>query len=110
MSIKLGLHFICKDEAHCITKMLESCVNVADVIVANDTGSTDGTQDIIRDFGKKHNIPTFVVERPFDTFEKSRNYAMDTFTSPNQPSGRDRRAKLPHPRQGAAWEFGPKQL
>lgn len=78
MSIKLGLHFICKDEAHCITKMLESCVNVADVIVANDTGSTDGTQDIIRDFGKKHNIPTFVVERPFDTFEKSRNYAMDT--------------------------------
>lgn len=74
---KLALHFICKDESHVISKMLNSCKNITDLIVVNDTGSTDGTQDIIRKFGEDNNIPTYVFERPFDNFEKSRNYAMD---------------------------------
>jgi glycosyltransferase involved in cell wall biosynthesis len=46
------------------------------LIVVNDTGSTDGTQDIIRKFGEENNIPTYVFERPFDDFEKSRTWAM----------------------------------
>lgn len=78
MDIKLALHFICKNESHCILDMLNSCKSIVDLIIANDTGSTDGTQDIIRKFGEDNNIPTYVVERPFDTYEKSRNYAMDT--------------------------------
>lgn len=73
---KLALNFICKDESHVIGKMLESAKNVADLIVVNDTGSTDGTQDIIKKFGADNNIPTYVFERPFDDFEKSRNHAM----------------------------------
>lgn len=73
---KLALNFICKDEAHVIGKMLESCKTITDLIVVNDTGSTDGTQDIIRKFGEDNNIPTYVFERPFDDFEKSRNHAM----------------------------------
>jgi glycosyltransferase involved in cell wall biosynthesis len=73
---KLALNFICKDEAHVIGKMLESCKTITDLIVVNDTGSTDGTQDIIRKFGEDNNIPTYVFERPFDDFEKSRNHAI----------------------------------
>jgi len=74
---KLALNFICKDESHVIGKMLESCKTITDLIVVNDTGSTDGTQDIIRKFGEDNNIPTYVFERPFDDFEKSRTHAME---------------------------------
>lgn len=74
---KLALNFICKDEAHVISNMLESCKNITDLIVVNDTGSTDGTQELIKKFGEENNIPTYVFERVFDNFENSRNYAMD---------------------------------
>lgn len=74
---KLALNFICKNESHVIQTMLNSCKTITDLIVATDTGSTDGTQDIIRNFGKENNIPTFVFDRPFDNFENSRNYSME---------------------------------
>lgn len=73
---KLALNFICKNEAHIINTMLESAKSITDLIVVNDTGSTDGTQDLIKKFGEENNIPTYVFERPFDDFEKSRNHAM----------------------------------
>jgi glycosyltransferase involved in cell wall biosynthesis len=74
---KLILNTIVKDEAHCILIMLESAAKISDAIVIADTGSTDGTQDIIRKFGEDNNIPTYVFERPFDDFEKSRNFGME---------------------------------
>jgi glycosyltransferase involved in cell wall biosynthesis len=77
---KLALNFICKDESHVIKTMLETAKDIVDLIVVNDTGSTDGTQQIIKDFGEKNNIPTYVFERPFDDFEKSRTYAMNKLT------------------------------
>lgn len=73
---KLALNFICKDESPVIEKMLDSAKGILDLIVVNDTGSTDGTQQIIKNFGEKHGIPTYVFERPFDDFENSRNHAM----------------------------------
>lgn len=74
---KLILNTIVKDEAHCILIMLESAAKISDAIVIADTGSTDGTQDLIRKFGEDNNIPTYVFERPFDDFEKSRNFGME---------------------------------
>jgi glycosyltransferase involved in cell wall biosynthesis len=74
---KLILNTIVKDESHCILTMLESAAKISDAIVIADTGSTDGTQDIIRKFGEDNNIPTYVFERPFDDFEKSRNFGME---------------------------------
>jgi glycosyltransferase involved in cell wall biosynthesis len=73
---KLALNFICKDESPVIQNMLESAKGIVDLIVVNDTGSTDGTQQMIKDFGEKYGIPTYVFERPFDDFENSRNHAM----------------------------------
>lgn len=74
---KLALNFICKNESHVIERMLNSAKSITDLIVVNDTGSTDGTQDIIKKFGKENNIPTYVFERSFDNFENSRNHAME---------------------------------
>lgn len=75
---RLVLAIIVKDEAHCVINMLNSNVkDVYDMIVINDTGSTDGTQDLIRKWGEETGIPTYVFERPFDNFCNSRNYAME---------------------------------
>jgi hypothetical protein len=74
--VKLALNFICKNESHIIEKMLYSTKPIVDLIVATDTGSSDGTQDIIKKFGKDNNIPTYVFDRPFDNFENSRNHSM----------------------------------
>ena len=73
---KLILNTIVKNESHCILTMLESAIKISDAIVIADTGSTDGTQDIIRKFGEENNIPTYVFERPFDDFENSRNFGI----------------------------------
>jgi glycosyltransferase involved in cell wall biosynthesis len=74
---KLILNTIVKNESHCILRMLESAAKISDAIVIADTGSTDGTQDLIRKFGQDNNIPTWVFERPFDNFENSRNFGME---------------------------------
>jgi glycosyltransferase involved in cell wall biosynthesis len=73
---KLVLNFICKDESHVIERMLNSSKSITDLIVAVDTGSTDNTIELIKRFGENNNIPTYVFQRPFDTFNNSRNYAM----------------------------------
>ena len=75
---RLVLSIIVKNESHCILNMLNSDVkNVYDMVVIADTGSTDGTQDLIRKWGEENNIPTYVYDRPFDNFCNSRNFAME---------------------------------
>jgi glycosyltransferase involved in cell wall biosynthesis len=57
--------------------MLNSIKDVSDMVVFTDTGSTDGTQDLIRKWGEDNNIPAYVFDRPFDNFENSRNHALE---------------------------------
>jgi glycosyltransferase involved in cell wall biosynthesis len=64
--------------------MLNSIKSVIDCAVFVYTGSTDGTQDIIKKWGEANNIPCFVYERPFDNFENSRNYAMQMVKDKSQ--------------------------
>src|SRR5437899_13080102 len=48
---------MCKNEEHCIRHTLESVYRYIDAWVVCDTGSTDSTCDIVRDFFNEKNIP-----------------------------------------------------
>ena len=72
----LGISQIVKDEAHVITRSLDSIKDIVDHLTFVDTGSTDGTQDVIKKWAEEHNIPCDIYEKEFDNFESCRNYAM----------------------------------
>ena len=69
------LNMIVKNEAPVITRCLASVKPLIDHWVIVDTGSTDGTQEIIREFMK--DIPGELYERPWKNFEHNRNEAME---------------------------------
>lgn len=53
------------NESHCILRMLNSVYQYIDYWVIQDNGSTDGTQDLIRNFFAEKNIPGFLYEIPW---------------------------------------------
>lgn len=69
------LNMIVKNEAPTIRKCLDSVRPLIDTWVIVDTGSVDGTQDIIRDCFS--DLPGVLHERPWKGFDGSRNEAID---------------------------------
>lgn len=69
------LNMIVKNESSVIKRSLGSVKDKIDYWVILDTGSTDGTQAIIKEF--MHDIPGELHEDPFKNFEYSRNKALD---------------------------------
>lgn len=67
------LNMIVKDESQVITRCLESVKPVIDYWVIVDTGSKDGTQEIIKDYLK--DIPGELHERPWRNFGENRSEA-----------------------------------
>lgn len=67
---------IVRNESKVIERCLNSVLPIIDSWVIFDTGSTDGTQQIIKDFMKKKGIPGELHESPWANFEKNRNEAL----------------------------------
>lgn len=70
------LNMIVKNESHVIERCLTSTLPLIDTWVIVDTGSTDGTQEVIRQFFEKQGIKGELFERPWKNFEHNRNEAL----------------------------------
>ncbi|MEU2059299.1 glycosyltransferase [Streptomyces sp. NPDC013455] len=69
------LNMIVKDEAHVIRRCLESVRPLVDTWMILDTGSTDGTQDVIRE--TLADLPGTLHESPWKGFDLSRTEAIE---------------------------------
>ena len=65
---------IVKNESKIIERCLKSVYHLIDTWCIVDTGSTDGTQDIIKEFLKDK--PGELIERPWVNFGHNRNEAL----------------------------------
>ena len=72
----IGLCMIVKNEAHVILRCLESVRPLIDHVVIEDTGSTDGTQQIIRAWLWRENLRGVVIEEPWRDFGYNRSHAL----------------------------------
>ena len=70
------LNMIVKNEARNLPRLLESVQPHIDAAVVCDTGSTDGTQQLVRDFCAKRKIQLELHEIPFIDFGEARNKAL----------------------------------
>lgn len=72
----ISLCMIVKNEEKVISRCLESVINLVDEIIVVDTGSTDNTKEIARQFGAKiHNY------KWNNNFSDARNYSLQKSTS-----------------------------
>lgn len=70
------LCMIVKNESHIIHESLQSMLPYIDRYDISDTGSTDNTKEIIKEFFAKHNIPGEVHDIPWEGFGKSRTRSL----------------------------------
>ncbi len=76
MKPTITLCMIVKDESHIIHEALESISPFVDRYDICDTGSSDNTKEIIKDFFDKKGIPGEVYDIPWQGFGKSRTEAL----------------------------------
>ncbi len=74
MSSKICLNMIVKNESATIVRCLQSVKRHIHSWVIVDTGSTDGTQELIREY--LSDLPGVLHERPWVHFEHNRNEAL----------------------------------
>jgi len=77
--LKLGLCAIVKNSALTIEKTLLSYIPFIASWCILDTGSTDGTQKLIRDIFEKSAIKGYLFEESFVDFSTSRNRALEVY-------------------------------
>ena len=75
MKKTITLCMIVKNESHIILECLNTIYKYLDYWVVCDTGSTDGTQDIIRNFFKEKGIPGEIVQHEWKGFGHNRTEA-----------------------------------
>ena len=72
----LCLNMIVKNESRIITRLLDSVSPIIDCYCICDTGSTDNTIEMIRNYFSSKKIKGKIVAQPFKDFAHNRNYAL----------------------------------
>ena len=70
------LNMIVKNESKIITRLFDSVINIIDTYCICDTGSTDNTIEVIKEYFDNHNIKGKIIEKPFVNFGVNRTYAL----------------------------------
>lgn len=78
MRSKICLNSMVANESKTILRMLESCYRYIDYWVIQDNGSTDGTQDLIRNFMAEKQIPGFLYETKWEYPGFNRDHTLQT--------------------------------
>ncbi|WP_345526606.1 glycosyltransferase [Nocardioides endophyticus] len=73
---RLCLTMIVKDEAGIIERCLAAAAPWIDAYAIHDTGSTDGTAEIVRSFFERYGVPGRVTHGRFDDFAQARNESL----------------------------------
>ncbi len=75
---RIALGMIVKDEETTLRKTLDSAIDAVEAIFIFDTGSTDGTLDLIREYRKEiAPKPIYLMQGEFVNFSVSRNKLLD---------------------------------
>jgi glycosyltransferase involved in cell wall biosynthesis len=72
----IGLCMIVKNEAKVICRCLASVLPLVDYVLVVDTGSEDGTQQIIRTFLTSQDVRGAVIDEPWQDFAYNRSFAL----------------------------------
>ena len=72
----LCLNMIVKNESKIITRLFDSVLPIIDAYCICDTGSTDNTIEIIKNYFDSKNIPGRIVHEPFKNFAHNRTFAL----------------------------------
>ena len=76
LGVSLCLNMIVRNESKIITRLLKSVLPIIDTYVICDTGSTDDTVSIIKDFFNSNGINGKVIYEPFKNFGYNRTFAL----------------------------------
>ena len=66
--VRVIVLYMIKNESRIITRSIQSALKIADAICVSDTGSTDNTVQILRDFYPTLPIPAKTYEHPWTNF------------------------------------------
>lgn len=75
--LRLAACLMVKDEERTVLTTLESVKGLVDAVVVFDTGSTDGTVDVIKQFCTSKGLALHFIEGVFTDFAESRNVLLD---------------------------------
>lgn len=74
---KICLNMIVKDEEHCILETLQNVTKYIDYYIITDTGSSDNTKKVIKDYFDSVNIKGEIYDVPWKDFGYNRSKALE---------------------------------
>jgi len=78
--MRISANIICKNEAENIIKCINSVINYCYEVIVIDTGSTDGTWELLKEYERENEKLRLYKKAWNDNFADMRNYALELST------------------------------